>query len=959
MIKEYFSLLKQYKEKYGVHTLLFMQVGSFFEVYSKSMEDVDMVHFTTICDLKIANKPLGKDKLYMAGFRDYIIDKYIQKMNQHSDYTIVVYDQKEENGKIIRECCGVFSPGSSFHESEQLSNHITCIWIHKTKKIFKECYIFGICTMDSFTSSLYINEYELPYYHNPTTYDEIEKHISIYNPIELIIIHNIEHENIKSILNFIHHKSRKVQLISTLEENPISKQAQKCEEQCYQQELIEHFYPHLEYNHMKSYLFEHIISFQCLCFLLNYMEQHNPDLTKHLNEPHIENESKRLILANHSLKQLNILNNEQSEHEKYSSIMSLFNICKTKMGKRLFQYHLVHPIKDSSILEQSYTFTEHMINKDYDWNHSLSSIKDVEKILRKKILKKCCPLDYHHIYEFCEHLENIISNIDKTLEDYFDTRQMNIYIQEIKHTINSFFDLSLLSQLNHCQFDKENVDLLILKGNDFLLDEKIQQKLESKDKLNSLIDFMDKTYLSLDKKTKNNVIKIHETTSGVSLQITKRRSVILNKYLKTLGTTKLYFDSSYTHKKECFEIEPSEIVFFDYNATTQVMGGQIIDTYTKQLYDDCSTFYKYFSEVYHKFHDKISYDSLYFLIEKVQQMDLLQCKKNIAIEFQLSKPIIKESQQSYLNIKELRHPLIEKLEQNELYVSNDIELGGKNSGMLLFGTNAVGKTSLIKSIGICVLMAQCGLYVPCKEMVYSPYEYIFTRIIGNDNIFKGLSTFGVEMSELRVILKHCNENSLILGDELCSGTEIDSALSIFVSSLEKMYKENSSFVFATHFHCIQHFEELKKMEHIQKKHLSVQYNHEMKTLIYNRKLSDGPGASIYGLEVCKSLNLPNEFIERAYEIRNKYDDHQHNILDFKPSKYNKDKLRGLCEFCNESISEEIHHLKYQKDFKDNQLHNKANLSGICKSCHDKIHSLNLVYERKKTLNGYKIILSKN
>ena len=157
----------------------------------------------------------------------------------------------------------------------------------------------------------------------------------------------------------------------------------------------------------------------------------------------------------------------------------------------------------------------------------------------------------------------------------------------------------------------------------------------------------------------------------------------------------------------------------------------------------------------------------------------------------MSKPIIKESQQSYLNIKQLRHPLIEKLEQNELYVSNDIELGGKNSGMLLFGTNAVGKTSLIKSIGICVLMAQCGLYVPCREMVYSPYEYIFTRIIGNDNIFKGLSTFGVEMSELRVILKHCNENSLILGDELCSGTEIDSALSIFVSSLEKMYKENS------------------------------------------------------------------------------------------------------------------------------------------------------------------------
>jgi len=80
LIQEYFSLLNNYKEKYGDKTLLFMQVGSFIEVYSKSPEDKDMVEFTTTCELKIANKPLGKDKIYMAGFRDYMIDKYIQKM---------------------------------------------------------------------------------------------------------------------------------------------------------------------------------------------------------------------------------------------------------------------------------------------------------------------------------------------------------------------------------------------------------------------------------------------------------------------------------------------------------------------------------------------------------------------------------------------------------------------------------------------------------------------------------------------------------------------------------------------------------------------------------------------------------------------------------------------------------------------------------------------------------------
>jgi DNA mismatch repair protein MutS len=281
------------------------------------------------------------------------------------------------------------------------------------------------------------------------------------------------------------------------------------------------------------------------------------------------------------------------------------------------------------------------------------------------------------------------------------------------------------------------------------------------------------------------------------------------------------------------------------------------------------------------------------------------------------------------------------------------------SGMLLYGTNAVGKTSFIKSIGIAVLMAQCGLYAPCKSMTFSPYQYIFTRIIGNDNIFKGLSTFGVEMSELRVILKYCNHNSLILGDELCSGTEIDSALSIFVSGLEKMYKLNSSFIFATHFHQIQHFSEIRNMPNLQLKHLTVEYNAQCNSLIYNRKLQDGAGESIYGLEVCKSLSMPSDFLDRAYEIRNKYDKSYNNILSYKTSKYNKDKLRGICEFCKCNMSNEIHHLQYQKDFKDTQIHNKANLSCVCDTCHDKIHSLGLVYERKKTLEGEYILISKN
>ena len=92
-------------------------------------------------------------------------------------------------------------------------------------------------------------------------------------------------------------------------------------------------------------------------------------------------------------------------------------------------------------------------------------------------------------------------------------------------------------------------------------------------------------------------------------------------------------------------------------------------------------------------------------------------------------------------------------------------------------------------------MAQSGFYVPCSQFTYKPYKAIFSRILGNDNLFKGLSTFAVEMSELRTILQLADENSLILGDELCSGTETESALSIFVSGLQHLYHVNSKVIF--------------------------------------------------------------------------------------------------------------------------------------------------------------------
>ena len=362
------------------------------------------------------------------------------------------------------------------------------------------------------------------------------------------------------------------------------------------------------------------------------------------------------------------------------------------------------------------------------------------------------------------------------------------------------------------------------------------------------------------------------------------------------------------------------------------------------------------------------------IIEFITLIDMIYAKATIAKKYGYCKPVLDgtddSTKKSFVKACDLRHCLIEQLQQSEIYVANDIALGISDSdrisdrisdssvdGILLYGTNAVGKTSLIRALGIAVIMAQSGLFVPCSQFIFKPYKYIFTRILGNDNIFKGLSTFAVEMSELRTILNYADENSLILGDELCSGTENTSAVSIFVAGIQKMATMRSSFIFATHLHEIVGYDEITDLKTVALKHMSVIYNREKDCLEYDRKLRDGPGNSMYGLEVCKSLNLPAEFLDAAYAIREKYASTTRtttsmegiSILSLKTSHYNSRKIMGLCEKCGKLMGKEVHHLEHQKDANNDGIIVKngvpfhkniaANLMTVCEKCHDEFHRI--------------------
>jgi DNA mismatch repair protein MutS len=320
-------------------------------------------------------------------------------------------------------------------------------------------------------------------------------------------------------------------------------------------------------------------------------------------------------------------------------------------------------------------------------------------------------------------------------------------------------------------------------------------------------------------------------------------------------------------------------------------------------------------------------------------------KSYIAKTYNYCHPQIQESESSFFKAEGIRHALIEHININEIYVTNDVELGGETNGILLYGTNSVGKTSLIRSIGICVILAQSGCFVPCSSFVFCPYTSIFSRIIGNDNLFKGLSTFIFEMSELRSILNYCDNGSLVLGDELCSGTENESAQAIFVSGITHLHAKRSSFIFATHINEVCCWEEIKELNRLSIKHMSVSFDRETGKLLYDRKLKEGVGLKFYGLIVCKSLYMPTDFLETAFNLRNKYFPENLGTLSHNVSSYNSKKIRGMCEICNEIVGEEIHHINQQKDADENDFigsfhkNVKANLMSLCSRCHDKIHHI--------------------
>ena len=935
ILQQYLDFHDKYIDIYGEKTIVLMMVGGFYELYAilpENKEDEiigpNLYVLSDILNFYIGTKHSTHCTYHMIGVPEHAIDKY-RPILLNDNYTLIIVDQITPSPNPERDVVEIISSSTTIDNYDKKDSHyLVSIFINSFSN--QSVFYIGLSAIDISTGVNYTHKITSKYNEKDIWKDDIFRLIHYYSPSELLIHTDnlpfkrsdyINWWNINNVfVDFIEDNSfRKVSYHETYLNKIFTNNTTLS--------IFDFIGLNSDYEVNMSYI-----------YMLEFIYQHKIENTCNIHTPIFKNDNNYLKLTHDTLYQLYITDNNTHKQEKYNSLYQLLNRCKTSIGRRYLKQSLLYPILDSNILNQRYDQIDYFLKDNLSeiCRNYLVKVLDIEKYHRKICLQIISPqefynfhISYQNLFTLSTILKLPISNTIKNIIDYYSTifKLDVLNCQKLTNFETSVFNIDIYPELDNLQsqFDQYK---------------------------KSLIDIKNKLSWYIDKKN-NDVIKIsYNDKFGWFLTLTENRGKVLKNKLKNLSSPTIKLNdtiSCHTHD-----------IIISKKGSAFTIQLDIIDSLSNHLISLQNKIHGLTLENY-----KISLHTLYTTFNEWDEIvtftgntDLYSTIAIISRENVYTRPIIIEQDKSCFYAKDIRHPIVEKVNDNVEYVPNDVEFC--ETGLLLFGTNACGKSTLMKSIGISLIMAQAGFFVPCSKLEYTPYTQIFTRILNNDNIFKSQSSFAVEMSELRTILLKADAKSMILGDELCSGTEYTSALCIVSQGLKKLSELNSSYIFTSHLHKLKDISSVKSIHNLTIKHLKIIYDKEKDILIYDRKLIDGSGPDIYGIEVCKAMGLDDDFISGARQIQIELTGLSTTFVDTKQSIYNSKIIMDQCKICNKK-AEETHHIKPQKDADENNVighHHKNkthNLIPLCKKCHcDVTHERLLIRGYLETSEGLKV-----
>lgn len=1007
---EYIEYLNKYIKEYGQKTIVMMQVGMFHEFYGvdNGREKLGFVReISEILNIQMTRRDKkvlenSRKNYLMAGFPTPRIEHYINILLENS-YTVIVIDQignvnePGSNGRVERAVTRICSPGTYIEECRQAENNfLVSIYFEAEATVgAKGLLTVGLAAVDLSTGEIYVHEAYSNQEDTNYAIDESYRFLQAHNPREVVIYcNNLEKLGISQncvienldLHNYIYHIKKE-----------LPKDYFKI---VYQNKFLKKVYGKdcgilspIEYLDLESKQ----LSVLSLLLVLQFSYEHNEKLIEKLMKPSIWESSQHLILANNAINQLSLIpssgggGNDRMNRSKFRSLITIIDKTSTSMGKRLLKHRLLNPITHTDKINERYKLIaemletrvktvngKHIENPNYArYEKFLGNIIDIERMHRKIRLKMLQPTEFNTLHNSYEEILEIIKLIKSEKGDL----QMLVsddLVNKFTNMIEGYKKILDLEETS--KYNLGNVtDSFFRVGYN-----------EELDKISYKIKHYNELFRQLSEKLSNMIIRAsdcvplkYSETAGHYFTLTNKRYDILyeawdNKDLKFYIDDETYTFSLTDFRKE--RVSPKSASSNLFSEKIKTISDELVALQEKVREKTVKLYLEFLEELDNKYATIMQKISSF-----TAKIDVTKSNAKTSLQYGYNQPTVKglknDGKKSFLKCRGLRHPIIERINQELIYVPHDVSLGetmevktGSNKtitaskgnkttsedkdnnndnteteqdhvyldGLMVYGVNSSGKSALMKSVGVNLVMAQAGMYVAADYFEFAPYQYLLTRIIGNDNIFKGLSSFAVEMSELRGILKRATPRSLVLGDEICHGTETVSGVAIVASAIRYLSKRKSSFIFATHLHQLADMEEIQELENVQNFHLRVFYDEKSGELVYDRNLIMGSGDPIYGLEVAKAMRLDREFLEEANKIRKKILGVDKELLSTRKSHFNRKIYLDRCQVCFERAVE-VHHIGFQctagKTGMIEHYHKNiaANLVPLCKKCHLSVH----------------------
>lgn len=909
-MESYYTYQEEIERKYGDRSVILMMVGSFYEMYEyegvgQAQRLSPLLNITLT--KKDKKKEMSRTNPYMCGFPSHSLRKFVDILVGQLGYTVGIVDQLEEEptatvrqkkrglAKVYSPCIPYeydFEDGSfdgscssqeervclAFSIQRQSRNHLS-----RDQRFFLSYILLNL----SFGHVLYGDE-------DYASIEEVRESLSrIYmkeHVQEVLVLETSSDHLLKQhedqVLTHHHPKiDGKYRLLN------------------YQQKVLSRVYKDTEEATVISELDleRHPCIVQYLVFLLDFVFDHCPLVLSKMKRPVPMRTHARTSYNIRTYYELNILNHRNFDRRKNHTDTSLIDLVDktcTPMGSRRLRHLCFVPTYDMDDLERRYDRVEKYVQhrtRLKDRRLVFNTVGDMEKRYRSMCLDKISPKD--------------MAQVLRTIESLISTKSLDVG-QEREAELSRM--LRWASDVwDWGRMDKSRTSARIDEDFYRVPDENVHEMYRTYEKDRAFVEaFVHRCQDMCQMKMGND--------DEVWLVTTKRKWTLWKKDMEREGVHALESKgSAYTLHSP------------DLDACTKRMQRimqQLRDHWRQRFSADLSHFCRvYGSEVE-------------WLCRHIAEEDVYMAFAHVAILHKYCRPILTiDSPTSAIVATGVRHAVIERIQDSERFVENDVRLDDGKYGMLVYGLNSAGKSTLLKSIGLCVLMAQIGMFVPCASFHFQPFQTVLSKIFVMDDIYRAQSTFLYELNELKTILNQCGPHSLVLCDELTSGTETYSATGLMASTLLHCIDKRTRFLFTTHLHTLSDVDEIVENDALDIVHFAVSVTDGR--IQYDRKLAKGMGSSLYGIEIADAVGFPSTFTKKAFDVRNRVSKQREVLVQDHRSRYNKRVVMDACEECGAHTDLHTHHIIPQKESDEygyiSTFHKnrRFNLRVLCERCH--------------------------